>query len=163
MMAWVGSGGVSGCREPGGTRAFQPSAGEAADPMNPRQQIKNLAAIAAEGFVYFAAGKLGLELALVNPSATPVWPPTGIALAALLILGDRAWPAIFIGAFAVNATTAGSLATSLCIATGNTLEGILGASLVRRFANGRHAFDRAQDVFAFTVLAALFSTSVSAT
>ncbi len=131
--------------------------------MNPRQQIKSLATLGAVGIVYFAVGKLGLELALVNPSATPVWPPTGIALAALLILGDRAWPAIFVGAFAVNATTAGSLATSIFIATGNTLEGILGASLVRRFAHGRHAFDRAQGVFAFTLLAALFSTSVSAT
>jgi diguanylate cyclase (GGDEF)-like protein/PAS domain S-box-containing protein len=112
---------------------------------------------------YFAAGKLGLTLAIVNPSATAVWPPAGIALAALLLLGYRVWPAIFLGAFFVNLTTAGSVATSLGIAAGNTLEGLAGAYLVTRFAGGRHVFDRTRDVFKFAVLAAGVSTLVSAT
>ena len=73
--------------------------------------------------VYFAAAKLGLRLAFVNPSATAVWPPTGIALAAFLIFGARVGPAIFVGAFLANLTTAGSIATSIGIALGNTLEG----------------------------------------
>ena len=89
--------------------------------------------------VYMAAAKLSLRLASVHPSTTPIWPPTGIALAAFLALGTRFWPAIFIGAFVVNVTTHGSAATSLGIATGNTLEGLLGAYLVTRFASGRHA------------------------
>src|SRR5262245_30443277 len=76
--------------------------------------------------IYFIAGKLGLMLASLHASASPVWPPAGIALAALLLLGYRAWPAIFIGAFLVNVTTAGNVATSVAIATGNTLEGFLG-------------------------------------
>jgi integral membrane sensor domain MASE1 len=59
--------------------------------------------------VYALAGKLGLALAFVNPSATAVWPPTGIALAAILLLGPRASPGIFLGAFFVNETTAGTL------------------------------------------------------
>lgn len=113
--------------------------------------------------VYFGAGKLGLALAFVHASATAVWPPTGIALAALLVLGVRAWPAISLGAFLVNVTTAGSVATSLGIAAGNTLEAIVGALLVTRFARGRHAFDRARDTFTFAVLAGLLSTTVSAT
>src|SRR5215475_10619676 len=112
---------------------------------------------------YFAAGKLGLTLAVVNASVSPVWPPTGIALASFLLLGPRVWPAIFIGAFLVNVTTTGSIASSLGIAIGNTCEGRLGAELVRLFANGRNVFDRARDVFKFVVLAALFSTTVSAT
>ena len=112
---------------------------------------------------YFVAGKLGLSLAFVNASASAVWPPTGIAFAAFLVLGHRVWPAILLGAFLVNITTAGSVATSVAIASGNTLEGLLGAYLVRRFANGRRVFDRARDVFKFTLLAALLSTTVSPT
>src|SRR5438093_8570587 len=110
--------------------------------------------------VYFIAGKLGLKLAFLYASASPVWPPAGIALAALLVLGYRTWPAIFLGAFLVNVTTAGNVATSLCIATGNTLEALCGAWLVNRFAGGTRAFDRAQDVFGFA-FAAVTSTAVS--
>src|SRR5213592_4067438 len=113
--------------------------------------------------VYALAGKLGLLLAFVNASATAVWPPTGIALAATLLLGYRVWPAIFLGAFLVNATTAGSVWTSLAIASGNTLEGLVGAWLVTRYANGRNAFSRAPDIFAFAALAGFLSTTVSAT
>ena len=112
--------------------------------------------------LYVVAGKLGLSLASVHASASPVWPPTGIALAAFLTLGYRVWPAIFAGAFVINITTAGSVATSLAIALGNTLEGLLGAYLVIRCANGAHAFDHAQDVFKFA-LAGLLSSLVSAT
>jgi anti-anti-sigma factor len=113
--------------------------------------------------VYFLAGKLGLQMAVVHPNATAVWAPTGIALAALLILGYGVWPAIFAGAFLVNLTTAGSLVTSLGIATGNTLEAVVGAFLVNRFAGGRDAFSRPADVFRFAALAALAATTLSAT
>jgi diguanylate cyclase (GGDEF)-like protein len=113
--------------------------------------------------VYFAAGKLGLSLAFLHKSATPVWPPTGIALASLLVYGYGVWPAILLGAFLVNITTEGSVATCLGIAAGNTLEGLVGAFLINRFAHGRHAFDRIQDVFKFAALAPVASTTVSAT
>ena len=113
--------------------------------------------------VYFVAGKLGLRLAYVNASATAVWPCTGIALAAFLILGYRAWPAILAGAFLVNLTTAGTFATSIGLAIGNTLEGVVGCFLVNRFAAGRQVFERAQDIFKFAFLAAIVSTAVSAT
>jgi len=111
--------------------------------------------------VYLAAGKLGLSLALVHASASAVWPPTGIALAAFLLLGRSVWPAILAGAFLVNATTEGNLATSLGIAIGNTLEGMAGAELVWRFAGGTAAFDRPRDVFKFVVLAGLVATTIS--
>jgi len=112
--------------------------------------------------VYALAGKFGLALAFVNPSATAVWPPTGIALAAILILGPRAWLGIFAGAFLVNETTAGSLATSLAIATGNTLEAVLGAYLVNRFAGGQSALTRGRSLALFVLFAAGVTT-VSAT
>ncbi len=123
--------------------------------------------IAILAAIYFVAGTLGLKLASVHASSTAVWPPTGITLAALLLLGYRVWPGIFLGAFLVNLTTTGytaiSFATSIGIATGNTLEGLVGAWLVERFANGRNAFNRPRDIFKFTVLAGAVSTAVSAT
>ncbi len=110
--------------------------------------------------IYFIAGKLGLMLASLHASASPVWPPAGIALAILLLLTYRVWPAIFVGAFLVNVTTAGNVATSIAIATGNTLEALVGAWLVNRFADGVNAFGRPQGVFKFAV-AATISTIVS--
>ena len=112
---------------------------------------------------YVLAGKLGLHFAFVHASATPLWPPTGIALAAVLLLGFRAWPAIFLGAFIVNVTTAGSVATSLGIAAGNTLEAIVGAWFVQRWANGRRAFMLPRTIFIFAVGAGFVATAVSAT
>src|SRR5262245_4544266 len=92
------------------------------------------------GIAYFVLAKVGLALAFVNPSATPIWPPTGLALAAVLLRGYRVWPAILIAAFAANATTAGTYSTSLVIGTGNTLEALLGAWLINHWAGGVDAF-----------------------
>ena len=128
-----------------------------------RRGSLDIFAIAVVAAAYIAAAKLGLTLAFVNASATAVWPPAGIALAALLLRGGRLWPAVFIGAFVANITTAGSAATSLGIAAGNTLEALVGMYLVTRFASGRDAFSRGQDVIKFFFLAALASTTVSAT
>ncbi len=124
---------------------------------------KDLFVIAVLAIVYFIAGKLGLRLAYVHPSATAVWPPTGISLVVLLVLGYRVWPGIFLGAFLVNLTTAGSVPVCLGIATGNTLEGLLGCYLLNKFAGGESAFKSAKGVLAFVLLAAMLSTTVSAT
>jgi integral membrane sensor domain MASE1 len=113
--------------------------------------------------VYFLAGKLGLQFAFLHSSATAVWPPTGIALAAVLLFGNRVAPAIFIGAFLVNITTAASVFSSLGIAAGNTLEAVAGGFLVTRFANGLAAFSRARDIVSFSLLAGILSTAISAT
>jgi diguanylate cyclase (GGDEF)-like protein len=127
------------------------------------QRQRNAASIGALAAVYFLAGKLGLSLAFFHPSATPIWPPTGIVLAALLIFGYRLWPGALLGAFLVNVTTAGSILTSAGIAVGNTLEGLAAAYLVTRFANGRKCFDRTQDALKFVILAGVLSTMISAT
>src|SRR6266513_740398 len=123
------------------------------------RRFPGLPAIGILTAVYFVAGKLGLMLASLHASASPVWPAAGIALAALLVLGYRAWPAIFVGAFLVNVTTAGDVATSLAIASGNTLEAVCGAWLVNRFAGGTTVFDRPQGVVKFA-LAAVVSTVI---
>src|SRR2546430_732217 len=124
------------------------------------RRFSGLLLIGISVVIYFIAGKLGLMLASLHASASPVWPPAGIALAVLLLLGYRAWPAIFIGAFLVNVTTAGNVATSFVIATGNTLEALVGAWLVNRFAGGTNVFDRPQGVFKFA-LATGISTIIS--
>lgn len=128
-----------------------------------RPWFRMLTAILALAAVYFGAGKLGLSWAYIHKSASAVWPPTGIAFAALLLYGYRLWPGIFIGAFLVNITTQGSLLTTLGIATGNTLEAILAAWAVTRYANGAKAFERARNIFRFVLLAPILSTAVSAT
>jgi diguanylate cyclase (GGDEF)-like protein len=130
--------------------------------MKRAQTVSGVASLALLTLVYFATAKLGLQVATLNPSATPVWPPTGIALAALLVLGYRASPAIWLGAFLANLATTGSLVSSAGIAVGNTAEALAGAWLVNRFAGGRHAVERSADLFKFAVLAGV-STSISAT
>lgn len=112
---------------------------------------------------YFVAGKVGLTLAFVNASATAVWPPAGIAVAAFLVLGHRVWPGILLGAFLVNLTTTGGIPSSVGIAVGNTIEGLVGSYLVARFANGRRVFERPSDVFKFAALAAVLSPAIAAT
>jgi PAS domain S-box-containing protein len=119
--------------------------------------------IAGLAVLYVLTAWAGLQFALVHASATAIWPPAGIALAAILLLGTRAWPAIFLGAFVVNVTTAGSVATSLGIALGNTLEALAGAALVHRFAGGVHAFERVRTILAFAVVAGMVSTTIGAT
>src|SRR6266516_4894151 len=124
------------------------------------RRFSGLPLIGILAVIYFIAGKLGLMLASLHASASPVWPPAGIALAGSLLLGYRAWPAIFIGAFLVNVTIAGNVATSFAIATGNTLEALVGAWLVNRFAGGTNVFDRLQGVFKFALVAGI-STIIS--
>lgn len=112
--------------------------------------------------IYFISGRLGLELAVVSPFATAVWPPTGLAIATLLLLGNGLWPGILLGALLITATMGGSPIIAAGIATGNILEALAAAYLVNTFANGRRAFERPQDVVKFVVLAALLSTTLSA-
>src|SRR6266404_6586578 len=139
---------------------IQPSGGAGVAFTTTHSRFSGLPLIGILAVIYFIAGKLGLMLASLHASASPVWPPAGIALAGLLLLGYRAWPGIFIGAFLVNVTTAGNVATAFAIATGNTLEALVGAWLVNRFAGGTNVFDRPQGVFKFA-LAAGISTIIS--
>src|SRR5688572_15623381 len=112
--------------------------------------------------VYYLAAKVGLSLAIVDEAATAVWPPTGIALTAALLLGRRIWPGIWAGAFLANYSIA-PLHASAGIATGNLLEAIVGAGLINQFAGGKSAFDRAGDIFRFVLYAGFIATAVSAT
>lgn len=113
--------------------------------------------------VYFAAAEFGLSLASVHQNVTPVWPPTGIAIASLLIFGVRVWPGIFLGALAANVLTNLPIASATGIAIGNTLEAVVAWSLLKRSKGWRRSFDSVGDVMAFVVYAAVLAPLVSAT
>jgi PAS domain S-box-containing protein len=126
--------------------------------------LRRLAEVIAVGAVYYASARFGLLLAFQGTNASPVWPPSGIALAAVLVLGYRIWPGIFMGAFLANAVvfaanqaakTPEILLVSGSIAVGNTLEALLGAFLLRRLAVTDRILDHARGVFAFVLVAAL--------
>lgn len=131
-------------------------------PVIPSASVKRALALFGLAAIYFAAGRLGMRLAFLNTSATPVWPSAGIALAGFLILGTRIWPAILVGAFLVNFTVAGALVPSAGIAISNTLEGLVGAFLINRYANGRECFGRPADIIRFAAITAAISNTISA-
>jgi signal transduction histidine kinase len=126
--------------------------------------LRRLAEPAAVAAVYYGVARLSLLLAFAGTNASPVWPPSGIAFAAVLRLGYRVWPGIFLGAFLANAVVFAAnqaaglpllLTASACVAAGNTLEAVFGAFLLRRLTGSCDPLDRARDVFLFVLVAAL--------
>src|SRR5712691_13550333 len=125
---------------------------------------RNLARVIAVAGTYFLAAKLGLSLAFLNASVSPVWPPTGVAIALVFWLGYRAAPGVLLGALIANYfLTDVSLATAVGISIGNTLEATTAVYLVRRFVGSGSPFNRAIDVLKFVVFAGILSTAISAT
>jgi PAS domain S-box-containing protein len=113
--------------------------------------------------VYFLGAELGLSLASLHENVTPVWPPTGIAIASLLIFGSRVWPGVFIGALAANLLTSIPVASAIGIATGNTLEALVAWFLLQRTKRWDKSFGSVRDVMMFVVYAAVLAPLVSAT
>jgi integral membrane sensor domain MASE1 len=124
---------------------------------------RTLLRLAAITGVYFVAGRIGLSFALINANASAIWPPTGIAVASLLLYGVRYWPAVFVGAFLVNLTTTGAIVPSTAIACGNTLEAVIAAWLIERYAGGIRAFEKAGDIVRAAAFALLVATPIAAT
>ena len=112
---------------------------------------------------YVITGKLGLMLAFMHPATTLVWPPAGIALGALLVLGYRVWPAVLLGGVLLYAAVLGAEPVVLVLAAASTGEGLLASYLINRFAGGRHALQNPKNSFRFAGLTALTSLTVSPT
>jgi diguanylate cyclase (GGDEF)-like protein len=110
---------------------------------------------------YFAAAKLSLLFAIPPGYATAVWPPSGIAVAAMLLLGNRIWPGVWAGVAFVNALVDASVITAALIACGNTLEALAGAALIRRHVGGLYEFDSGEDVVRFVAIAAACSLAAA--
>jgi PAS domain S-box-containing protein len=124
-----------------------------------REAIQFLALVA----VYVTAAKIGLRAAFVAEQVSPVWPPSGLALWALLYFGVRRWPAIWAGAMVANATTNVPLVAAGVMATGNTLEAVIAVWLLRRFTDLDYVLERLRHVTALIALGALVSTMAGAT
>ena len=117
--------------------------------------------LAIVALAYYLTAQLGLRLALVHGQVTPVWPPTGIAVVAFLVLGYRMWPAVAAGALATNLPLGPSPAGAAIIAAGNTLAPLAAAALMR-FAGLQLDLERVRDAGAI-VLGALAGMAISAT
>ena len=107
---------------------------------------------------YFLAAKLALLVAIPPGYATAVWPPSGIALASILLLGNRYWPGIWLGASLINVTVQSSLVAATVMGAGNTLEALAAAALFRAFVGPPGAFRRGEDVIKFVAIAAVSAT-----
>jgi diguanylate cyclase (GGDEF)-like protein/PAS domain S-box-containing protein len=126
----------------------------------PLYASKNILLILALAFVYFISAKIGLLLAFEQSNTSYVWPPTGIALAALILGGLRLWPGIFLGAFLVNMYVFFSFSLSFTVALGNTLEAVSAAYLILRFASSQ-PFKKTGETVVF-IIALFASTMISA-
>src|SRR6266704_175002 len=124
--------------------------------------VPYLARVVLLAAVYFSAAKLALLAAIPPGYATAVWPPSGIAVASLLLLGTRIWPGIWLGASLVNITVQSSLVAATLMGAGNTLEALAGAALVRAFIGLPGPFRHGEDVVKFVAIAAA-SATVAAT
>lgn len=118
---------------------------------------------------YWVSAKLGLIMALPETNVTPVWPPSGIALAALMIGGSRYIPAIWVGAWLTNLTQLASIQTlgyallsSIPIALGNTLEAVIAWLLLRRLCQTRELWFNTIGFAGFFPFACLIGATVAA-
>jgi len=119
--------------------------------------------VAAVAILYVLAARAGLTLDAVSGFASLVWAPTGIALAVVLLAGPRIWLGVFLGALIANVITGAPLLAAAGIATGNTLEAVIGAFALRQVPGFQVRLDSLRDVIALIVFAALLSTMISAT
>jgi signal transduction histidine kinase len=136
--------------------------------VGPALQDRNASALiallqlAVVALAYWFAARVSLELALVHGQVTPIWPPTGIALVAMLILGRRVWPAVFVAALAVNLPIGPSPLGATAIAAGNTLAPLTAAALLG-LTGFRIELDRLRDAASIIILGALVAMTISAT
>ena len=128
-----------------------------------RDRLAFLPQICVLAAVYVILARIGLGIHAISAFATLVWAPTGVSLAALLLLGNRCWPGIAVGALLANYLTGAPLPVALGIAAGNTLEALAGAYALRRIRGFRTSLDRLPDVLGLVILAAVGSSMVSAT
>lgn len=117
--------------------------------------------VAVLAIVYHLGARVGLSMAYLQSNTSPVWPPTGIALAALLLIGISRWPGIALGVLAGSLLTGAPIALAVGMAVGNTLEAVIGAHILIRTFGFHPALDRTHDVTGLAVVA-VFSTMISA-
>lgn len=128
----------------------------------PRHTFVFLFRLAVLFAAYFFAAKLGLGFSYSAQQISLIWPPAGIALAAVLLWGFSVWPGIFLGALLVNFLTSGLFLSSLGMAVGNTIAALLGAFLLRKIKGFEPAFHKVSDYLWFILAGAAGPTLISA-
>ncbi len=128
----------------------------------PTHFLGPVASLVLVGIAYYLGARLGLSLSLVAHNVTPLWPPTGIAVAAFLLLGRSMWPGVALAAFAVNLPISEGPLPAAITAAGNTLAPLLAVTLLTR-VGFRRQLDRRKDALLIVFLGALASTLISAT
>jgi PAS domain S-box-containing protein len=108
---------------------------------------------------YYAAARLALLLAIPPGYATAIWPPSGISLAMLLVLGGRVWPGVWIGSLLANLSVEGSIFVSAAIASASTLQALAAAALIRRTVGIPYRFTQVRQVVKFVALCAVAATA----
>ncbi|MFJ9036953.1 MASE1 domain-containing protein [Streptomyces sp. NPDC102406] len=114
--------------------------------------------------LYYVAGRLGLlgRLDIEGVVVTPVWPPTGVAVAALLVYGARIWPGIAVGSVLVIASLTTPQPITLINVAGNTLAPLCAFVLLRR-VGFRLDISRLRDGLALVFLGGLCAMLISST
>jgi two-component system cell cycle sensor histidine kinase/response regulator CckA len=125
-------------------------------------QVRRAAVLCALTLIYYFAGRYGLSLASLNSNASPVWPPTGLAIGSMVLLGRWTWPSVLVGAFLVNFSNSGDGIASGMIACGNTFEALAGAWLADRFCGGRNAFENVANICKFALGPGMLAPAISA-
>jgi PAS domain S-box-containing protein len=131
----------------------------AAPPIPGSDLLRSLLVIAG----IFLAGQIGLRITDLHPPVSPIWPPTGVAFAALILLGYRIWPAILIASFLICESASTPLKASVAISIGETVSVLVATCLVNKFARGIKAFETAQGIFKFVLFACVVSPAIAAT
>lgn len=131
-------------------------------PAQSQRAVQRAGVLVATGLAYYATGRLGLEITPTHLGWTPVWAPAGVALAVILLTGPWVWPAVFSAGLLLHLFDGGAVLTAVAIAAGSTLEALVGAHVVMRFANAARSFERITDVMWY-VVAAIAAPMIAAT
>jgi PAS domain S-box-containing protein len=133
------------------------------EPAGPASPLRLLAQIALLALAYFLAARLGLLFAIPPGNASSVWPPSGLALAAIVLMGYRVWPGVLLGAWAAASLTSVSVPVALVIAIGNTLQAVAGAWAFKRWGDPAGVFRSARHAWLFALIAFGVSAPTAAT
>ncbi|MFG2296832.1 MASE1 domain-containing protein [Streptomyces sp. NPDC048603] len=129
-----------------------------------RRVLLDLLLIVVVAVAYHGSGWIGLLQRVVVEGAqvTPLWPPTGIALACLLWGGLRVWPGIALGTYLAIEQLSSFDPEDLAIVAGNTLAPVCAFLLLRR-TGFRTELDRLRDGLLLVFLGGLLPMLISAT
>lgn len=128
-----------------------------------RYSFKEVVGLLILAAAYFGAAKFGLHMMTVGQLVSLVWPPAGIATAAVVLFGYRVWPGLLLGAFLAELATPFPGLNALFVACGSTLEALVGARMIKCCTGDSPYLESLRGILGLLVLAAFGATMISAT